>query len=53
MFVSSVAEWIHVYTHTHTHTHAPEGNLATVTTWMGPEGIMLSEINQKRNDKYT
>ena len=32
--------------------HRPEGNLATVTTCMGPEVIMLSEINQKRNDKY-
>ena len=28
-----------------------EGNLATATTWMDLEGIMLSEISQEK-DKY-
>ena len=26
--------------------------LPLITTWMNPEGIMLSEINQTEKDKY-
>ena len=26
--------------------------LPFITTWMNPEGIMLSEINQTEKDKY-
>ena len=29
-----------------------EGNLATATTWMDQEAIMLSEISQIEKDKY-
>ena len=52
----------HTHTHTHTHTsiHAMEYYLAikrneilpSVRTWMGLEGIMLSEISQTGKDKY-
>ena len=29
-----------------------EGNPVFMTTWMDPEGIMLSEIRQTEKDKY-
>ena len=46
-------------THTHTHTHteyysATKKNeiLPFAATWMGLEGIMLSEISQTEKDNY-
>ena len=50
----------HARTHTHTHTHTTEyypaikNNeiLPFVTTWMDLEGIMLSEIDRKRQILY-
>ena len=47
-------------THTHTHTHTLEyysaikknESLQTAATWMGLEGIMLSEIRQTEKGKY-
>ena len=60
----SIDEWIKkmwcMYTHTHTHTHAHTHTmeyystikkneiLPFATTWMELEGIMLSEISQKK-----
>ena len=44
----------HTHSHTHTLTHTDKGLsrksevLPFATTWMGPEDIMLSEINQKK-----
>ena len=45
------------YTLTHTHTgillsHKKDEILPFVTTWMGLEGIMLSEISQTEKYKY-
>ena len=49
------------HTHTHTHTHTMMEYYSTIkkngiwsflTTWMDPEGIMLSEIRQTEKDKY-
>ena len=59
-------EWIkqmcdtHTHTQTHTHTHTMEYYsaikkdeiLPLVTTWMGLEGITLSEVSQTEKDKY-
>ena len=49
------------YTHTHTHTHAcahngmllshEEENVATCSGMDGPEGIVLSEIDQREKDR--
>ena len=56
--MNGTCEKIHTHTHTHTHTHAYKfsynkgGNPATWTTWMKPEGIMLSKISQTGKDKY-
>ena len=53
-------EWIkkmwYTHTHTHTHTHTMEYYspikkneiLPFATTWMEPEGIMLSKISQRK-----
>ena len=55
-------EWIkkmwYIYTHTHTHTHThtmeyysaikKDEILPFATTWMEPEGIMLSEIRERQ-----
>lgn len=32
--------------------HEKEGNPVCMTTWMGPEGIMLNEISQTEEDKH-
>ena len=48
--------YTHVHTHTHTHTMKyysaikKSGILPFATTWMDPEGIMLSEISQKKTN---
>ena len=48
----------HTHTHTHTHTQIEYYSamkkkeiLPFVTTWMDPEGVMLSEISQAKKDK--
>ena len=50
---------IMIYTHTHTHTHTHSGllcshrkkkNLLFATTWVDPEGIILSEISQREKN---
>ena len=43
------------YIHTHTMEYYSAMNKETaqfVTTWMDPEGIMLSEISHREKDKY-
>ena len=48
--------WIKMGTHTHTHTqdinHKKNEMLPFATTWMDLEGITLSEVNQRKKDKY-
>ena len=49
---------IHMHTHTHTHTHTMEFYsaikkkeiLLLAATWMELEGIMLSEISQRKTN---
>ena len=53
----SMNECIHTHTHTHTHNgkifiQKKNEILPFATTWMGLEGIMLSEIRQTEKDKY-
>ena len=49
---------VYIYIHIHIHnngilfSHKKEKNLPLVTTWIGPEGIKLSEISQTQKDKY-
>ena len=56
---SSADEWLKkMYTHTHTHAHTREHYsgmrkkeiLSFVTTQVDPKGVMLSEINQTKED---
>lgn len=47
-----------MYTYIFTHknrilTQPQEGSLAIFETWMGLEGIMLSEMSQTEKDKYS
>ena len=51
--------YIYIYTHTHKQTHTHNGKLLSskrkeilpfTITWMSLEGIMLSEISQKKTD---
>ena len=57
----SADEWLKMmctHTHTHTHTHTREYYsgmrkkeiLSFVTTWIDLKGVMLSEINQTKED---
>ena len=49
---------MHTHTHTHTHIHTmeywfaikKEGNPAIYTAWIDFEGIMLSEITQRKTN---
>ena len=51
---------IHTYTHAHTHTHTMEYYSAikkseimpSAATWMDLDIIILSEVSQKKKDKY-
>ena len=44
---------IHTHAHAHMHTHKYYSEiLLFMTTWMGLEGITLSEMNQIEKDKY-
>ena len=53
--------YIYIHTHTHTHTHTMDYYLAIkkkeilpfATTWMELEGIMLSEISQRKTNNMT
>ena len=53
-----VYKYVYIYMHTHTHTHTMEYYSAIkeneilpfVTTWMELEGIMLSEISQRKTN---
>ena len=53
-----VKEDVHTHTHTHAHTHTREHYtgmrkkeiLSFVTTQVDPKGVMLSEINQTKED---
>ena len=54
-----VVVYTHTHTHTHTHTQGPTAHafkkneiLPFAATWMGLEGVTLSEINQTEKDKY-
>ena len=49
----SVDKWMKtysLYTVEHLSSHKKDENDALVTAWMGLEGIMLSEISQRRTD---
>ena len=54
-------DYTYTHTHTHTHTHTMDYYLATekneilpfATMWMDQESIMLSEVSQRKTNKYT
>ena len=45
--------YMHIHTIVYYSAMKKKGILSFVTTWMEPEGIMLSEISQTKKDKYS